>query len=45
MTGTADHSNPLQVSEAVYSDDIAQALYDAAEDKDDWQAREYFGRI
>jgi protease-4 len=34
MTGTADHSNPLQGTEAVYSDDIAKALYDAAEDKD-----------
>jgi len=34
MTGTSDNSNPLSGSETVYSDDIAKALYDAAEDKD-----------
>jgi protease-4 len=34
MTGTSDNSNPLSGSQTVYSDDIAKALYEAAEDKD-----------
>jgi protease-4 len=34
MTGSSDNSNPLSGNDTVYSDDIAKALYDAADDKD-----------
>jgi protease-4 len=34
MTGSNDNSSPLSGNETVFSDDVAKALYDAAEDKD-----------
>ena len=34
MTGSSDTSNPLSGDATAHSDDVAKALYDAAEDKD-----------
>jgi protease-4 len=34
VTGTGGHNSPLSTSQNIYSDDLAKAFYDAAEDKD-----------